>query len=239
MMLVYTTVPTRKTADKIADNLLKRHLAGCVNVWKIGSRYWWKDKIEKGNEYAMLIKTRPTLEKSVVETIEGLHPYDTPTIARWSTEVNDGYENWLSYVTHTRDGPAVTVGAIIERRVNGKKMILLMKSPKWYNKWVVPGGHIEVGERAEETVVREVKEETNLNVKPKKLLIVQQGIFDKEFWKARHFIFMDYLCEYKRGKVKLNWEGTEWKWVEPRKALKMDLDKYTRNVILKYLNNEQ
>ncbi|HEY4672966.1 MAG TPA: NUDIX domain-containing protein [Nitrososphaerales archaeon] len=74
--------------------------------------------------------------------------------------------------------PEPTVGALIIK----KDKLLLVKSPKWkYQKWTVPGGHIEVGESAEQAIVREAKEETGLDVIPIKLLLVQEAVFSEEY----------------------------------------------------------
>ncbi|MBI5072419.1 NUDIX domain-containing protein, partial [Candidatus Woesearchaeota archaeon] len=55
--------------------------------------------------------------------------------------------------------PTVTVGPLI---FNKEGKLFLMQSPKWRNKWVIPGGKIELGETMEQAVKREIKEETNL-----------------------------------------------------------------------------
>jgi len=65
--------------------------------------------------------------------------------------------------------PEATVGALI---VNDKHEVLLVRSKKWGEKYTVPGGHIELGERAEDAIVREVKEETGLDSVAEDLLIV-------------------------------------------------------------------
>ena len=53
------------------------------------------------------------------------------------------------------------MGALI---INSNDEILLVKSHKWIEKkWTVPGGHIELGETAHDAIIREVKEETNLD----------------------------------------------------------------------------
>ena len=57
--------------------------------------------------------------------------------------------------------PEPTVGALI---FNQEKEIFLMTSPKWKGKYVIPGGHIEMGEEIEQALRREIKEETNLNI---------------------------------------------------------------------------
>ena len=64
--------------------------------------------------------------------------------------------------------PEPTVGALI---INNKKEILLVKSHKWLNnKYSVPGGHVEIGESFEEAIIREVKEETGLDIKITRLI---------------------------------------------------------------------
>jgi nucleoside triphosphatase len=129
--------------------------------------------------------------------------------------------------------PEATAGALI---VNPKGDMLIVRSNKWNDKFTVPGGHIELGERAEDAIKREVKEETGLDVEPVKLLLVQQAIYPENYYKHEHFIFMDYLCQAQSSEVKLDGrELQEYVWVRPEKALELDLEKYTRNFVNKYL----
>lgn len=55
--------------------------------------------------------------------------------------------------------------------INEKGQILL-QSRADRNKWGLPGGCQELGERIEETVIREIKEETNLDVQEKDLELI-------------------------------------------------------------------
>ncbi len=130
--------------------------------------------------------------------------------------------------------PEATVGALI---VNEKGEVLIVRSKKWYDKYTVPGGHIELGERAEDAIRREVKEETGLDAEPVELLIVQQAIYPKDFHKHEHYIFMDYVLNAKSSRVELDGrELQECVWVRPEEALKLDLEEYTRNFVLRYLD---
>ena len=129
--------------------------------------------------------------------------------------------------------PEATVGALI---VNDRGEVLLVRSYKWGEKYTVPGGHIELGERAEDAIVREVKEETGLDSVAEELLIVQQAIYAKDYHKHEHYIFMDYVCKAISTEVKL--DGRELQsfiWLRPEDALKLDLEEYTRRFVLKYL----
>ena len=111
-----------------------------------------------------------------------------------------------------------------------------MRSSKWNDKYTVPGGHIELGERAEDTIRREVKEETCLDVEVERLLLVQQAIYPRFYHKHEHFVFMDYLCRAKGTNVKLDGKELQhYVWVNPREALKLDIEQYTRKFVTKYL----
>ena len=91
---------------------------------------------------------------------------------------------------------------------------MIVRSSKWRDKFTVPGGHIELGERAEDAIKREVKEETGLDVEPVKLLLVQQAIYPKDYHKHEHFLFMDYICKTKSSEVKLDGrELQDYVWV--------------------------
>ena len=128
--------------------------------------------------------------------------------------------------------PEPTVGALI---FNPAGKILLIKSHKWRNKYVIPGGHIELGEKIEEALKREVKEDTGLDIYDIEFICFQEFIFDKAFWKRRHFIFLDFACKTDSTEVKLNSEGQEFVWVTLDEALKLDIEPYTRKTIEEYL----
>lgn len=124
--------------------------------------------------------------------------------------------------------PEPTVGVFI---FNPSGEMLLVKSHKWPGKYVVPGGHVELGERIEEAAIREAKEETGLDVYDLKFILFQQYVYDTSFWKKRHFIFFDYACKTDSLSVELNDEAQEHVWVEPEAALRLPLDTYTRTAL--------
>jgi nucleoside triphosphatase len=129
--------------------------------------------------------------------------------------------------------PEATVGALV---VNDRHEILLVRSEKWGQKYTVPGGHIELGERAEDAIVREVKEETGLDSIVEELLIVQQAIYPKDYYKHEHYVFMDYVCRATSSEVKLDGrELQSYRWVKLEDALKMEMEEYTRNFVVKFV----
>lgn len=68
-----------------------------------------------------------------------------------------------------------TVDAVIEDR-NGNIILIKRKYPPFQGFYALPGGFIEQGENQKQALLREVKEETNLDVK----IIEKIGVFDEE-----------------------------------------------------------
>jgi len=130
-------------------------------------------------------------------------------------------------------GVEVVGSAIIE---NGKGEILLVRSPKWSNKWTMPGGHIEPGEKISEGLEREAEEETSLKLKAIKIIAFGELIGSKDFHRPAHFIYFDLLCRVEGGEIKLdNHELKEYRWAKPEKALKMDLAESYDQTVKDYL----
>jgi len=129
--------------------------------------------------------------------------------------------------------PEPTTGVFI---FNLQGELLLLRSHKWPGKYVVPGGHVELGERIEAAARREAREETGLEVRDLRLLCWQEFIYDPAFWKPRHFIFFDYACLSDSTDVRLNDEAEGYTWVDPQHALDLPIDAYTRVSLQEYLN---
>lgn len=128
--------------------------------------------------------------------------------------------------------PEPTVGALI---FGPDDKLLLMRSHKWRDKYVIPGGHIELGERMEDALRREVKEETGLDVYDVEFLCFQEFLYDEAFWEPGHFIFFDYTCRTDATDVRLNAEAEEYVWVAVEEALEFPVDLYTERAIQEYL----
>ncbi len=132
--------------------------------------------------------------------------------------------------------PEPTVGGFI---INSEGEVLLCHSEKWMDNYTIPGGHVELGEQIEDALKREMKEEVGMDVKPVRLLLMQEAIYSTEFYKRRHFIFLDYLCKASSSEVRIdNDEIQSYLWVKPKKALGMRVDTFTRKLLREYLASE-
>ncbi len=70
------------------------------------------------------------------------------------------------------DSPVLAVDAVIQME-DGNIIFIQRKNPPFQGQWALPGGQVEVGETVEEAIIREVREETGLNVKVVRLI----GVF--------------------------------------------------------------
>ena len=108
--------------------------------------------------------------------------------------------------------PVVGVGAIILNE--GKILLEKRKNAPGKGKWTVPGGLVELGERIEQAVIREVKEETGLDVyEPRLVDIVDHISLDEKGAVKYHFVIIDYLVTVKCGKPKAASDAEALKWV--------------------------
>ena len=115
-----------------------------------------------------------------------------------------------------------------------------MKSHKWGKRYTIAGGHVEVGETLVEALKREIKEEVGLDIRDVKLLMTQEAIFSRQFWKKRHFIFFDFVCRSRKGEVRVDGDEIQsYEWVEPRSALRLRLDDYTRNMVRRFVTSRR
>jgi len=126
---------------------------------------------------------------------------------------------------------------------DGEGKILLVKSPKWHNKWVMPGGHIEPGEKIETALLREAEEETGLKLQCVGMITFGELINSKDFHRPAHFVYFDMVCKTGSKDIKLDkTELTDYVWVEPRQALTMDLaETYDKTIedYLKFKNSDK
>lgn len=132
--------------------------------------------------------------------------------------------------------PIPTVGALV-RSPSGK--VLIVKTTKWQGWWGVPGGKIEWGESLEAALEREFSEEVGLKLFQIRFAMLLEGVFDPQFHKPMHFLFINYYANTGSEEITPNEEITEWAWVTPEQALNYPLNNITRTLIEGYLASPQ
>ena len=97
-LVIQTTLESLEDARKLAEKLLRRRLAACVQIdGPLESLYWWQGSIEQASEYRLSIKTFADLYPEAEQTILKEHPYDVPEIVAVKlSRVSDSYREWLA-----------------------------------------------------------------------------------------------------------------------------------------------
>jgi periplasmic divalent cation tolerance protein len=106
VLTVVTTVGSAQDAQKLASEILARHLAACVQVEAgITSHYRWQGRLCEEPEVRVTIKTLPACEAPLQELFETAHPYDLPQFVGSVEQASAAYAQWVRSEVQTGDGP--------------------------------------------------------------------------------------------------------------------------------------
>jgi ADP-ribose pyrophosphatase YjhB (NUDIX family) len=116
------------------------------------------------------------------------------------------------------DAPRVGVGAVV---LDGDRVLLVQRGrPPGQGKWSLPGGLLDLGERLEEAVVREVEEECGLRVRVLGLCGVIDRIVPAEGAGAEggppvryHWVIVDYVAAVTGGMLQAGSDAAQARWV--------------------------
>ncbi len=132
--------------------------------------------------------------------------------------------------------PIPTVAALI---LNADNEFLLLKSDKWSGNYSLPAGKVEFGETLSQAILREIKEETGLEVHSVTPLLVQEIITPDSFHEKAHFVSYNYVCKTEQQEVTLNHEATEYLWASVSKLSQLKLNDPTKELIDHYLKEKE
>jgi 8-oxo-dGTP diphosphatase len=114
----------------------------------------------------------------------------------------------------------------------GARVLLVKrKFPPNEGRWALPGGLVELGETVEHAAVREVKEETGLDVVLEALLDVQTDIHGEPSSPEYHYVLVDYAAKPTKGKLRLNDESAEAGWFTESQVEGLVMSRGTREVL--------
>jgi len=126
--------------------------------------------------------------------------------------------------------PIVGVGAVIVR--DGQVVIVRRRYEPLAGHWSLPGGTLELGETLEAGVVREMREETGLEVDVGPVIEVFDRIMLDEGKRVRyHFVLVDYLCRPVGGELRAGSDVDQAIFVEPAGLAAYDLTAKAQAVI--------
>jgi 8-oxo-dGTP diphosphatase len=108
--------------------------------------------------------------------------------------------------------PLIGVGAVI---VQQDRVLLVKRATEpARGRWSIPGGLIDVGETLAEAVIREVREETGLDVEPLELVELLDRIYRDGDRVRYHYVIADYLCRVVGGTLHAASDADAARWVE-------------------------
>jgi len=95
--VILTTIGNREQADRLAETLISRRLAACVQMTDVASTYRWNGEVTKDSECLLLIKTVERLYTDVEAAILEIHAYEIPEIVQLPiTRGLDRYLDWIA-----------------------------------------------------------------------------------------------------------------------------------------------
>lgn len=190
--------------------------------------------IEKDGQIFLVEKkgklTFPETKKEIPFPIEILRdmPLNEGKVFFCSPKIKDHPNHWIhkdSIPVQDKVDPIVrlAVNRSLVRHVSdaiipqeGKVLMVKASRGLTVGMWDLPGGFISYGESPEESLLREVKEETGLDIRIKKLHHINTNIV-----KGFYFIALIYLCEVTGGKLQPDkTEIAEAEWLPLNDAIK-------------------
>lgn len=93
---------SRAQAAKIAETLIQKRLAACVNIAEVRSVYRWKGELQHDEEALLIVKTSAIRREETIHAIKEMHSYELPEIV--VIQVAGGYVPYLEWVREETSG---------------------------------------------------------------------------------------------------------------------------------------
>lgn len=125
------------------------------------------------------------------------------------------------------------VAKIIIKNSKSKILVLVRSSthPIFANHLDFPGGDVEINENNISGIIREISEETDLDLSSSRIIL----LFNKKINKNLTHVLYGYQLDEVNPQLNISWEHSEYKWLNEdellRQKLPVDVDPYYRNVI--------
>lgn len=128
--------------------------------------------------------------------------------------------------------PKATTGAIIEK--DGKVLLEKRNIEPFKGSWCLPGGHIELNETAEHAIIREIKEETSLDFKPRFFRYFDE-IMPEIGW---HSVVLIFTGDVEGSEEAEPTEVQELKWFGIDEAMKLKLAFRHKDILKEYYGGD-
>jgi ADP-ribose pyrophosphatase YjhB (NUDIX family) len=124
----------------------------------------------------------------------------------------------------------VGVGGVV--LIDGRVVLIRRGKEPLRGRWVIPGGTVELGETLPEALVREMREETGLVVRPREIVLVFDRIQREGAEVEYHYVIIDYVCDYVSGELRAGSDADEVALVAPDEIGRYDLPPQALELVL-------
>jgi 8-oxo-dGTP diphosphatase len=128
---------------------------------------------------------------------------------------------------------AVGVGGVVV--ADGRVLLARRAKPPLLGRWSIPGGTVELGETLEEALIREMAEETGIEVEPLEVLTVFDRIERERGEVVFHYVIVDYRCRLVSGTARAGSDAAEVCWAGPDELRQFDLTPKALEVVSRAL----
>lgn len=112
----------------------------------------------------------------------------------------------------------VSAYAVIEAREHQEILFIYEGDTPYHKWWALPGGYVKANETVEQTVAREVEEETGLKIASTKLIGIYEDFLTENDEPINHVIAA-YKVEIAGGRIIFSKEAVAYKWLTVKEAL--------------------
>jgi ADP-ribose pyrophosphatase YjhB (NUDIX family) len=115
---------------------------------------------------------------------------------------------------------------------DGKVLLVRRGNEPGRGKWSLPGGRIRFGERSEEAALREMREETGLEVRLRRVVDVVDVFWQSERGELlEHFVIVDFEAEVIGGELRPADDALDARWFSPEELKGLEMTESTRRVL--------
>ena len=101
-ILTLTSTDEEEVSRKISKKLIEEKACACVNIIpKVERHYFWNGKLQKSNEWLIMIKSQRKYYKRIESIIKKLHNYEVPEII--SIKIDQGSNEYLEWIKNETD----------------------------------------------------------------------------------------------------------------------------------------
>jgi periplasmic divalent cation tolerance protein len=97
-IIVFVTTSNKEEAEHISRKLLEDKLIACANiVGPVVSHFHWEGRVDRAEEFLVLMKSRLDLFEALSTRVKALHSYEVPEVLALPVVAGSAaYLNWLA-----------------------------------------------------------------------------------------------------------------------------------------------